>query len=105
MLLHPGHWAWKRERQEFHGGAIRVYMKDSEDDGLPRGPDATPKICARCSIGIEYDSAFDWYLSSSSDSSYDERHPKDGRMHSVRLQGMPKQYGMKSETCLSHSFT
>ena len=75
MTIESDHWAWRRERPEYHGGAVRTYMKDEEEDALPRGPDATPRICSHCAIFVEYDSvspsSTSWYLSSSSESSPD----------------------------------
>ncbi|CAL1541839.1 unnamed protein product, partial [Lymnaea stagnalis] len=48
MAIEPNNTLWKRERQIHHGGAIRHYMKDPEDDGFPRGPNASPHYCAEC---------------------------------------------------------
>ena len=75
MTIESDHWAWKRDRLEHHAGALRAYLKDDDEDGLPRGPDATPRLCPQCAVFVEYDSASptstSWYLSSSSESSPD----------------------------------
>lgn len=74
MAIEPGHPIWKRTRQDHHGGAVRNYMKDDEDDGYPRGPNASPRTCPDCDAGSGYDSAspesVSWYVSSG-DSSED----------------------------------
>ncbi|KAK3596485.1 hypothetical protein CHS0354_007392 [Potamilus streckersoni] len=73
MAIEPGNPAWKRYRSEFHAGALRGYMKDPEDDGYPRGPNATPRKCPICDHDSQYDSASpesdSWYISSADESS------------------------------------
>lgn len=69
MAIEPNNTLWKRERQTHHGGAIRHYMKDPEDDGFPRGPNASPNYCAECDASdSQYNSASpastSWYISS-----------------------------------------
>ncbi|GFN97042.1 speedy protein a [Plakobranchus ocellatus] len=68
MNIDPQHFLWKRERLQHHGGAIRNYMKDENDD-IPRDPMGTPRKCAECSsYDSQYDSASSantsWYISS-----------------------------------------
>ena len=53
MRIQPGHWAWLRERPEHHGGAIRAYKRDPEDDGYPRGPYGTPYRCSVCDSMVD----------------------------------------------------
>ncbi len=78
MAIDSRHWAWQRERPQYHGGAVRSYAKDPDDDGFPRGPDATPRMCVTCKESLEYDSlspgSTSWYLSSSAESSPDLNH-------------------------------
>lgn len=33
MDLEPDHWVWKRERPEYHGGALRDYLRHEDDNG------------------------------------------------------------------------
>lgn len=71
MEIEPGASVWKRNRPLHHGGAVRSYTKESDDDGYPRGPDASPRICPDCNNDSQYKSASpaSCYLSS------DERSP------------------------------
>ena len=75
MAIESDHPVWKRTRPDHHGGAIRNYMKDSDDDGYPRGPNSSPRLCPDCDTGSGYDSAspesVSWYVSSG-DSTPDE---------------------------------
>lgn len=69
MAIQPDSILWKRERPVHHGGAVRNYMKDPEDDGFPRGPNASPRYCPNCDIpDSQYDSASpgstSWFISS-----------------------------------------
>lgn len=68
MKIEPFNLAWKRTRPIHHSGAIRSYMKDPDDDGYPRGPDASPRKCLDCDNDSQYDSASPaseaWYISS-----------------------------------------
>ncbi|KAH9519449.1 hypothetical protein Btru_002667 [Bulinus truncatus] len=48
MAIEPSNILWQRERLSHHGGATRSYMKDPNEDGYPRGPNATPIYCAAC---------------------------------------------------------
>ncbi|XP_063596935.1 uncharacterized protein LOC134773542 [Penaeus indicus] len=48
MDLEPEHWVWKRERPEYHGGALRDYLRHEDDNGHPRGPDKSPLQCQEC---------------------------------------------------------
>ena len=74
MAIESDHPVWKRTRQDHHGGALRNYLKPEDDDGYPRGPNASPRICRDCDAGSGYDSAspesVSWYVSSG-DSSED----------------------------------
>ncbi|KAK3093709.1 hypothetical protein FSP39_019113, partial [Pinctada imbricata] len=60
--------AWKRNRPIHHAGAIRNYARDPDDDGYPRGPNASPRRCGLCDKDSQYDSASpasdSWYISS-----------------------------------------
>ena len=73
MTLRPDHWIWGRERPMHHSGAVRMYTRDPDDDGYPRGPNGSPRVCEDCLSMQEYDSASpsgtSWYLSSSNESS------------------------------------
>ncbi|KAL8589850.1 hypothetical protein ACOMHN_020853 [Nucella lapillus] len=69
MAIEPDHPLWKRERPQHHAGAIRSYMKDPDDDGYPRGPDASPRYCHLCDgQDSQYDSAspssVTWFINS-----------------------------------------
>lgn len=68
MAIDPDHPVWKRSRPDYHAGAIRCYLKDPEDDGYPRGPNASPRKCPNCDSDSLYDSAsplsVSWYVSS-----------------------------------------
>lgn len=68
MAIESDHTVWKRNRPEFHGGALRNYMKSDEDDGYPRGPNSSPRKCPECDRDSQYDSAsplsLSWYVSS-----------------------------------------
>lgn len=68
MAIEPEHPIWKRTRPEHHAGALRGYMKGPEDDGYPRGPNASPQLCPDCDTDSQYDSAsplsVSWYVSS-----------------------------------------
>lgn len=33
MDMEPEHWVWKRERPEYHGGALRDYLRHEDDNG------------------------------------------------------------------------
>lgn len=58
MAIEPDHALWKRERPAHHAGALRAYLRDPEDDGYPRGPDASPRPCQLCDArDSQYDSA------------------------------------------------
>ncbi|XP_062620712.1 speedy protein 1-B-like [Saccostrea cucullata] len=59
MDIYPDHLCWKRSRPLHHSGAIRSYVRDSEeDDGYPRGPHASPRRCRACEpFDSQYDSA------------------------------------------------
>ncbi|ESO86814.1 hypothetical protein LOTGIDRAFT_66401, partial [Lottia gigantea] len=48
MALTPRNLYWNRERPVHHAGAIRNYMREPDDDGYPRGPGASPRICRDC---------------------------------------------------------
>ncbi|CAG5134816.1 unnamed protein product [Candidula unifasciata] len=79
MAIQPDNILWKRERPLHHGGAIRNYMKDPEDDGFPRGPHANPRFCPECdATDSQYDSASpastSWFISSQ------ETSPDDGEL-------------------------
>ncbi|XP_055879237.1 speedy protein A-like isoform X2 [Biomphalaria glabrata] len=50
MAIEPSSLLWRRERLSHHGGATRSYMKDPNEDGYPRGPNATPHYCAACDV-------------------------------------------------------
>ncbi|XP_060068445.1 speedy protein A-like [Ylistrum balloti] len=45
---------WRRNRPLHHAGAVRSYNKDPDDDGYPRGPEASPKFCQDCNIDSQY---------------------------------------------------
>ncbi|XP_069117105.1 speedy protein A-like isoform X1 [Argopecten irradians] len=47
---------WRRNRPLHHAGAVRSYNKDPEDDGYPRGPDASPRPCPDCNNDSQYHS-------------------------------------------------
>lgn len=71
MMIDPMNEYWQRTRPIHHGGALRAYAKDPEDDGYPRGPEASPYICSMCeqhrkcySLSPNTNS---WYLSSEDD--------------------------------------
>ncbi|XP_067681980.1 speedy protein A-like [Haliotis asinina] len=72
MAIETSHIVWSRQRLAHHGGAMRSYMLDSEDN-YPRGPDATPRLCHLCdATDSQYDSAspssYSWYISSTDSS-------------------------------------
>ena len=75
MAIEPDNSLWQRTRPDHHGGAIRSYAKDPEDDGYPRGPSATPRACPECDKDSQYDSAspdsVSWYVSSGESSPHD----------------------------------
>ncbi|XP_033730828.1 speedy protein A-like [Pecten maximus] len=48
---------WRRNRPLHHGGAVRSYNKDPDDDGYPRGPEASPRSCSDCNNDSQYHSA------------------------------------------------
>ncbi|BFZ07062.1 hypothetical protein BsWGS_10101 [Bradybaena similaris] len=80
MAIQPDNILWKRERPLHHGGATRNYMKDPEDDGIPRGPHASPRFCSKCDASdSQYDSASpastSWFISSRDSS---PEHPELG---------------------------
>jgi len=69
MAIEPSNEVWRRERPLHHAGAIRAYSRDPDDDGLPRGPKASPRHCPDCDApDSQYDSAspasIGWYISS-----------------------------------------
>ncbi|XP_027030989.1 speedy protein A [Tachysurus fulvidraco] len=47
MAIAPSHFIWQRERAAHHSGAQRQY-RDREELQLPRGPAASPELCALC---------------------------------------------------------
>ncbi|XP_075424035.1 speedy protein 1-B-like [Ascaphus truei] len=49
MADNPSHWAWRRERKDHHGWAIRFYLRRPEEFCL-RGPGNTPPQCPLCNI-------------------------------------------------------
>jgi len=114
MSIDPNHWAWQRDRPEHHAGAFRTYYDDydedySDNDHLPRGPDASPRICKLCQPVLEYDSASPdsttWYLSSSSESSPDLTNSQRNR--SLRLVRSYKKFNMSGgfDVLWSHTLT
>nr|XP_039252671.1 speedy protein A-like [Styela clava] len=49
MQIKPDHYAWKRERSQYHAGALRSYLKTpSEKEPFPRGPGSSPIPCNKC---------------------------------------------------------
>ncbi|XP_056405630.1 speedy protein 1-B-like isoform X2 [Hyla sarda] len=52
MAQDPEHWAWKRERQEHHGWAIRWYRRDPGEN-IPRGPWWIPPACSVCNTDLQ----------------------------------------------------
>ncbi|XP_060551228.1 speedy protein 1-B-like isoform X2 [Ruditapes philippinarum] len=48
MAIDPDHPIWKRSRPDYHAGAMRNYLKGTEDDGYPKGPKAVPRKCPNC---------------------------------------------------------
>ena len=48
MGIDPGNAAWNRVRPVHHSGALRSYLKDSDEEGYPRGPYASPRVCLEC---------------------------------------------------------
>ncbi|XP_064602881.1 speedy protein A-like isoform X2 [Liolophura sinensis] len=71
MIIDPMNEYWQRTRPIHHGGALRAYAKDPEDDGYPRGPEASPYICSMCERQRKCyslsPSSSSWYLSSEDD--------------------------------------
>lgn len=79
MAIEPDNLLWKRERPIIHGGALRNYMRGPEDESFPRGPNASPRLCADCDASdSQYEShspspaSTYWYISSR-DSSPNDR--------------------------------
>ncbi|XP_056430792.1 speedy protein 1-B-like [Hyla sarda] len=52
MAQDPEYWAWKRERKEHHGWAIRWYRRDS-GEYIPRGPWWIPPACSICITDLQ----------------------------------------------------
>ena len=71
MAVQPDHWLWSRQRPEHHGGAMRTLEEEDDEDGYPRGPDASPRVCPQCDLlcGSVSPGQASWYLSSSASSS------------------------------------
>ncbi|KAM4632457.1 speedy protein 1-B-like [Discoglossus pictus] len=49
MAEDPTHWAWRRDRKEYHGWAIRSHLRRKEEF-LLRGPGDIPPFCSLCFI-------------------------------------------------------
>lgn len=100
MSIQSDHWVWKRDRPDYHAGAVRSYTREKDDDGHPRGPDVTPRLCVQCRASLEYDSvspgSTSWYLSSSAESSPDITHYDcHSRSHCLRLVPNSSRFDMK----------
>ncbi|KAM7404013.1 hypothetical protein PAMA_004434 [Pampus argenteus] len=54
MAIMPSHFVWQRERSEHHSGAQRQYG-DRDQTRLPRGPAASPVLCALCDRSTRLD--------------------------------------------------
>ncbi len=50
MTIQPYHWAWKRKRPSYHGGAARNYLVEGQLDCSVKGPDSSPRTCDFCSF-------------------------------------------------------
>ncbi|XP_021361770.1 speedy protein 1-A-like isoform X2 [Mizuhopecten yessoensis] len=48
MDIERGSPLWRRNRPLHHAGAVRSCNKDPDDDGYPRGPEASPRFCQDC---------------------------------------------------------
>lgn len=84
--MEPLHWAWRRERAIHHSGAVRSYTRDI-DFCEPRGPHESPRgLCDDCTmlqmiqevVTNEENGNNSWFLSSSSDESFNEGISSDG---------------------------
>jgi len=49
MMIDADHYIWQRERNEYHAGATRTYLKSpAEKEPFPRGPGRSPIGCSVC---------------------------------------------------------
>ncbi|XP_062296787.1 speedy protein A [Scomber scombrus] len=74
MAIVPSHFVWQRERLEHHSGAQRQYG-DRDQAKMPRGPTASPLLCALCNRTARLDQGPDFSSSSSGGSSGQAPHP------------------------------
>ena len=48
-MIDADHYIWQRERNEYHAGATRTYLKSpAEKEPFPRGPGRSPIGCSVC---------------------------------------------------------
>ncbi|KAM7376630.1 hypothetical protein PAMP_006353 [Pampus punctatissimus] len=59
MAIVPSHFVWQRERSEHHSGAQRQYG-DRDQARIPRGPAASPVLCALCERSTRLDQGPDF---------------------------------------------
>ncbi|XP_042245077.1 speedy protein A isoform X1 [Thunnus maccoyii] len=59
MAIVPSHFVWQRERSEHHSGAQRQYG-DRNQARIPRGPTASPVLCALCNRSTRLDQGPDF---------------------------------------------
>ncbi|XP_050405324.1 speedy protein 1-B [Patella vulgata] len=97
MALTPSNIYWRRVRPLHHAGALRNYMRYPEDDGYPRGPEASPRSCRECDVtDSQYDSASPtdtaWYISSNESSPERKNHTREHDQSDIffNMQGLKK---------------